>query len=81
MVYYAYILVSESFGTYYYGSTGDIDARCNRHNAGKVRSTKGRRPWRLHYKEAYKTRSEAYKRESFFKSVEGYKYLKEKGII
>lgn len=38
-------------------------------------------PYELHYYENYKTRSEAVLRERFFKSVNGYKWLKEKGII
>ena len=81
MEYFAYILQSESYGTYYYGSAEDLEIRLKRHNAGKVRSTKAKRPWRLHYKEPFRTRSEAYKRELFFKSVGGYKFLKERGII
>ena len=81
MRYYAYILQSKSIGTYYYGSAEDVGIRLKRHNAGKVRSTKSKRPWRLHYVEVFETRSEAYKRELFFKSVNGYKYLKGKGII
>ena len=79
-VFYVYILQSEQTGTYYYGSTKDLVARLNRHNVGKVRYTKGRRPWKLIYNEAFETKSEAYKRELFFKSIEGYRYLKENGI-
>jgi len=61
-----YILKSLYDGTYYYGSTKDIQSRLNTHNSGKVRYTKGRRPWVLHYAEEFNTRSEAYKRELFF---------------
>ena len=81
MRYVAYILQSEPFGTYYYGSAKDIERRLKRHNAGIVRSTKAKRPWKLHYQGAFQTRSEAYRRELFFKSVDGYRFLKEKGII
>lgn len=80
-MYFAYILQSESHGTYYYGSTTDVDNRLRQHNSGKVRYTKGRRPWKLHYVEVLATRSEAMKREKFFKSIEGYRYLKESDII
>jgi putative endonuclease len=79
-MYYAYILRSLSYGTYYYGSSQDIEVRLKEHNAGKVRYTKGRRPWELHYSEEFETRSEAVRRERFFKSIAGYRYLKEKGI-
>tara|TARA_R110002124_G_scaffold255201_1_gene420887 strand:+ start:21332 stop:21508 length:177 start_codon:yes stop_codon:yes gene_type:complete len=58
-----------------------MGARLKAHNKGKVRYTKGRRPWMFHYKEEFATRSEAYRREQFFKSIDGYNYLKEKGII
>jgi putative endonuclease len=81
MPYFAYILKSLSHGTYYYGSTADVEERLKIHNKGKVRYTKGRRPWILHYKESFTSRSEAFKREQFFKSVEGNLYLKAQRLI
>jgi putative endonuclease len=80
MTYFAYILKSLSHGNYYYGSTENLERRLIEHNGGKVKYTKGRRPWNLHYFEEFETRSEAQKREYFFKSVDGYKYLKENNI-
>ena len=80
-MFFAYILQSQSHGTFYYGSTQDTEKRLKQHNAGKVRYTKGRRPWTLHYKESFATRSEAMQREHFFKSIDGYRYLKRQGII
>ena len=80
-MFYTYILKSLMDGKYYYGSTADLEKRLKDHNAGKVRSTKGRRPLTLHYYEIYPTRSEAVKRERFFKSVEGFNWLKRKKII
>ena len=79
--YYTYILKSKTHGTYYYGSCQDPQKRLKEHNAGKVRYTKGRKPWEIIYTEGYSTRSEAMKRERYFKSVEGYRYLKDKKII
>lgn len=79
--YYAYILKSKSHGTYYYGSSEDVEERLKEHNAGRQRYTKGRRPWNIHYVETFETRSEARKREAFLKSIAGYRYLKAKGII
>ena len=81
MLYYTYILKSESHGTYYYGSTQNLKKRLIEHNNGRVRYTKGRRPWKLHYFEEFATRSEASKREYFFKSIAGYNFLKEQKII
>ena len=50
------------------------------HNAGRVRSSKRYRPYDIIYFEIFATRSEAVNREYYFKTIEGYKYLKEKGI-
>ena len=80
-IFYVYVLRSLKDGTYYYGSTNNIDKRLEEHNKGKMRYTKGRMPWKLHYFEQYPSRSEAMKREQFFKSIGGYVYLKEFQII
>ena len=55
--------------------------RLKRHNRGKVRSTKAYIPWKVVYTEEFQTKSEAYQREMFFKSIDGYQFLKSKGII
>ena len=81
MKYYAYILQSESHKTFYYGHCKDLEKRIDQHNKGKVRYTKGRKPWKLHYFEVFESRSDAMKREKFFKSIDGYVFLKETGII
>ena len=81
MPYYTYILKSESYGTYYYGHTKNIEKRLKEHNAGYVKYTKGRRPWVLHYVEEFSMKPEAAKREYFFKTIGGYRFLKSRGII
>ena len=81
MKYFAYILISESHGTYYYGSTANVENRLAEHNKGRVRFTKGRRPWKLHYVEEFESRSAAYQREMFFKTIEGRNWLKAQGIL
>jgi len=80
-MYFTYILKSKKDNTHYYGSTDNIQQRIKTHNAGKVKYTKGHRPWELHYYEEFNTRSEAVKREKFFKSIDGYLWLKENKII
>jgi putative endonuclease len=80
-MYFTYILVSSKDGKYYYGSTSDIEKRLSKHNKGDVRSTKNRMPLSLYYKEEYNTRSEAFQREQFFKTINGYNWLKENRII
>ncbi|WP_310991715.1 GIY-YIG nuclease family protein [Aequorivita marina] len=80
-MYTTYILKSEKTGSYYYGHSADIHNRLKRHNGGYVRSTKNKRPWGIHYMEEFSTKSEAYKRELFFKSIDGYNWLKKNNII
>jgi putative endonuclease len=80
-MYYAYILRSLRDGTYYYGSASDLQERLRAHNSGRMRYTKGHIPYRMHYYEEFKTRSEAVRRERYFKSIAGYRWLKEQGII
>jgi putative endonuclease len=78
---YAYILRSLKDRKYYYGSTRHLEQRLISHNAGRVRATKGRRPMVLHYSEHFDTITEAIKREKFFKSKDGYRWLHENGVI
>ena len=78
---YTYILRSLRDGKFYYGSTGNLLRRLKDHNMGKVRSTKGRRPLELHYSEEFTVKSDALRREMFFKSIDGRRWLQDKGII
>jgi len=80
-MYNTYILKSLKDGKYYYGHSADLNSRLKEHNNGKVRATKGRRPFVIHYFETFETRSEAVKRELFFKSINGYIFLKQERII
>jgi len=80
-MYYGYILKSLKDGRYYYGSTEDVDKRLIKHNSGQVKSTKHRRPFEIHFVEEHLNRSLAFQREMFYKSADGYIYLKEKKII
>ena len=77
----AYILRSLKDGRFYYGRTESLDKRLQAHNAGKVRSTKSRRPWIVWFYEQFETKREATGRELFYKSFDGYHWLKEKHII
>jgi putative endonuclease len=63
MTYFVYILESLKDGTYYVGSTQDLDDRIKRHNEGRVNYTKGKKPWKLVYSEEHPDRSSAMKEE------------------
>ena len=76
-----YILFSPSSGKHYYGYTSDINKRLVEHNSGLSNFTSKYIPWELIYSESFSTRSEAMKREKFFKSYNGYNWLKDNHII
>jgi putative endonuclease len=44
MPYLVYILKNEKDGSYYIGSTQDLDARLERHNQGRSKYTKAKGP-------------------------------------
>ncbi len=75
-----YILKSIKDGSYYYGNTKDLSNRLKMHNSGKVKYTKSKMPWIVQYTENFESRSEALKREKFFKTIDGYKWLKDNSI-
>ncbi len=77
-MYYVYFLKSLKNSDLYVGSTEDVQKRLERHNAGKVRSTQFNRPWQLMDSEEWSTRSEAVKRERFFKTGQQKELLKAK---
>ena len=80
-MYYTYILKSLKSGKFYFGHSENLSERLKIHNKGKVTYTRPFRPWVIHYFEEFDSRSEAYRRELFFKSKEGRQWLKENGII
>ena len=81
MEYVTYILKSQKDGGYYFGHTKHLDQRLKEHNSGRVRSTKSRAPFTIHYSETFASKSAAYQREIFFKSLAGRQWLKEEQII
>ena len=71
MPYFVYILKSLKDQKFYIGSTSDLEARLNFHNAARQRSTRNRIPFVLVYSETYNSKSEALKREMRIKSYKG----------
>ncbi|MCA9360236.1 GIY-YIG nuclease family protein [Candidatus Kaiserbacteria bacterium] len=77
MSHYVYILECAD-GTYYTGYATDLEKRMSEHNgegdtktakSAGAKYTRGRRPVCLVYKEVFKTRSEALKREYAIKQL------------
>lgn len=77
-MYYVYFLKSLHNGDIYIGSCEDVAARLARHNAGRVKSTKGYCPWVLLGSEAFETRAKAVQMEKFYKSGQQRELLKRK---
>ena len=78
IIYTLYVLRSLKDGKLLYiGVTNNFKRRYQEHNDGKSKSTRYRKPFKFVYKEEYKTRSEAMKREWFFKNTtEGNKLMR-----
>lgn len=81
MAYTVYILESERNGTYYVGSTADLNERLRRHNQGRSKYTKTATPWHVVYTESYETRSQAGKRERQIKNRKSREYIEGKRSI
>jgi len=69
MAYYIYVLQSERDGRLYIGQTKNLAARITAHNAGKVKSTRHRKPFELIHHEVFDTREQAIERERQLKSI------------
>jgi putative endonuclease len=62
-MHYTYLIKSIKEKWVYVGSTSDLVKRIEKHNKGLVKSTKYYKPFNLVYYEAYRTLSQARKRE------------------
>jgi putative endonuclease len=75
---YTYVLKSLKDGKLYIGWTNNLKKRFESHFLGKVISTKNRRPLELIYYEACLDKEKAIKREKFFKTGFGRRFLKDR---
>jgi putative endonuclease len=75
-MYYTYVLLSEKDDKFYIGFTEDLENRIEMHESGKVPSTSSRRPFKLLYYEACLHKKDALKREKYFKTGFGRRFLK-----
>ena len=76
MFYFVYVLLSKRDHQFYIGFTNNVERRLNEHNAGKNVSTAKRRPLELVYYEAHRSKADALRRESYFKTSKGKTTLK-----
>ena len=74
-MYYTYVLQSNIDGQFYAGYTKDLKLRFDQHSKGQVESTKERLPLKLIYYEACLNQGDAIKREKYFKTYNGKRFL------
>ncbi len=77
LMYFTYIIKSESDGSFYIGQCKNLHERIQRHNNSHSKSTKSKVPWQLVYYESYKTRVEAVKRELTIKKQKSRIFIEE----
>jgi len=79
-MFYAYILKCITDGSLYKGHTDDLEKRLKQHNSGKSDYTSRKGSWKIVYYEEFITREEAIKREKYFKSAAGRRFIKKLNI-
>ncbi|UCG14582.1 MAG: GIY-YIG nuclease family protein [Deltaproteobacteria bacterium] len=75
MAHFLYILRSEKDGSYYVGTTQDVEERVRRHNQGRSVYTKAKRPWQVVYVEEHSNRVSAQQREREIKQRKSKAYI------
>ncbi len=75
-MFYTYVLRSKRDNQLYIGFTDDLKKRFALHNRGRVNATKDRKPLILIYYEACSSKEKAIRREKYFKTGFGRRFLK-----
>ena len=75
MKYFVYVLKSEKDSSFYIGISKNPEYRLKEHNYGGSKYTKGRKPYKLIYKEEFPDRISARIREKYLKSGVGREYI------
>jgi len=76
IMFYTYVLRSKIDEKLYIGFCFDLKKRIKEHNLGKVESTEFRKPFSLVYYEACLDKDKAIKREKYFKTGFGRRFLR-----
>jgi putative endonuclease len=75
-MFYVYVLKSTKDNQFYVGYTNDLKQRILAHEAGKVYSTRRRRPIELIYYEACRQSGDTLRREKYLKTTYGKRYIR-----
>ena len=70
-MFHVYVLRSSKTGHRYVGSCEHLDERFRRHNFGHSKATRHGVPWTLVHSEKFCSRTEATRRERYYKSGRG----------
>ncbi len=76
-MFYVYVLKDRD-GNLYKGMTSNLESRLKEHKSGKTKTTRKMDGIEIVYQEAYSSPDEARKREVYFKTAAGRKFLKTK---
>ena len=74
-MFYTYILKSLKDNGLYIGYTSDIIRRFNEHNSGISKATKHRKPFIILHVDEFITRSEAVRKERYYKTGKGREFI------
>ena len=74
-MYYAYVIKSIDHDYLYKGHCENLEKRLSQHNAGLTKSIKPYLPFKIVYFEEFQTREEAIRRELYFKTSAGRRFL------
>jgi putative endonuclease len=77
-MFYTYVLLSSKDNKFYMGFARDLKKRLEEHQKGSVTSTARRRPLELVYYEACLNEEDAIKREKYFKTGFGRRFLRKR---
>jgi predicted GIY-YIG superfamily endonuclease len=72
---FVYVIKCQSSGKYYAGITTHPQRRVQEHNRGKSKFTSGYGPWVIIYCEEHADWEEARKREKYFKTGAGRRFI------
>ena len=77
-MYYTYVIRSIPTGRLYKGFCKNLRNRLAQHNAGKTKATHPFIPWEIVYFETFNDLGSTLKREKYFKTAAGRRFLAEK---
>lgn len=77
-MYYVYVIKSKECDFYYKGFCSNLEIRLKQHNSGMTKSIKKFLPFEIKYFEICDNLQDAVKKEKYWKSAAGRRYLKSK---